>query len=144
MLVGTVAKGVMLGFPVSFTINKELKFLAVPQMRHCWCGSVLYLLHKLEVSVCGSKRRGSCSLCQYELGSWEISCMLSQNMFPTYRYVCFGTSWTSDGIFVFSKNTTCCIYQVCFKRLCYTLNLSISFGVLVSVARHFTADQYDV
>jgi len=88
MLIGTVAKGVMLGFPVSFTVNRELQFSVIPQMQHSWCSSVLYVLHKLEVSVCGSKRRGSCSLYQNELSSG----MLCQNIFPAYRYVCFGTS----------------------------------------------------
>lgn len=92
MLIGTVAKGVMLGFPVSFMVNRELQFSVIPQMQRSWCSSVLYVLHKLKVSVCGSKRRGSCSLYQYELSSWEISGMLCQNMFPAYKYVCFGTS----------------------------------------------------
>ena len=54
-------------------------------------------------------------LYQYELDSWEDFCMPSQNIFPAYKYLHFGTSLTRDGIFVFNG-----------RRVHHAINVSTS------------------
>lgn len=72
-----------------------------------------------------AKQHLSCSLCHYELDTWEESCVPSQNSFPAYKHLCFGTSSSRHDSFVFNG-----------RRVHHIIEVFPSVKSLVSIMLH--------